>query len=387
LTESILLKTSYLTTPGTVDTGSTTTDFLPVERERGITVQSASIPVKWKGWTFNLIDTPGHADFGMEVECASRVVDGAVVLLDSVEGVEPQTRGVWRQLDRSVLDPLLQGRTKYHNRYGVKSRIIFLNKLDRPGASFRSSLQSLLKNRLHPNPMTLTIPIASFNPKDYVGGEPGIQGLVDLIRWNVWKWDDDGVVSCHPLSRNEKELEKMDIFPNSHPILPHLVPARAQLLENLSMASEEFMEYLLGSSSYLQLDDELVMRHLRSAALSNLVLPVVGGSAMKHIGTELLMDFVGELFPCPLDVEQDAQRQNSPIRLLAWKVNWDERKGWMTFVRVYSGNYFAFTWPSCLSHYSSRKAHPTNITIECQSQSEGTGVKITVVVCFRDRGG
>ena len=103
LTESILLKSSYISSPGTVDTGSTTTDFLPVERERGITVQSASIPVQWKQWNFNLIDTPGHADFGMEVESASRVVDGAVVLIDSVEGVESQTKGVWRQLDRCVL--------------------------------------------------------------------------------------------------------------------------------------------------------------------------------------------------------------------------------------------------------------------------------------------
>lgn len=100
LTESILLKSSFLSTPGSVDTGSTTTDFLPAERERGITIQSASIPVKWKDWTFNLIDTPGHADFGMEVESASRVVDGAVVLIDSVEGVEAQTKGVWQQLDR-----------------------------------------------------------------------------------------------------------------------------------------------------------------------------------------------------------------------------------------------------------------------------------------------
>ena len=100
LTESILLKSSFISTPGTVDTGSTTTDFLPTERERGITIQSASIPVKWKDWTFNLIDTPGHADFGMEVESASRVVDGAVVLIDSVEGVEAQTKGVWQQLDR-----------------------------------------------------------------------------------------------------------------------------------------------------------------------------------------------------------------------------------------------------------------------------------------------
>lgn len=100
LTESVLLKSSYLSSSGSVDTGSTTTDFLPAERERGITIQSASIPVKWKQWSFNLIDTPGHADFGMEVESASRVIDGAVVLIDSVEGVEAQTKGVWRQLDR-----------------------------------------------------------------------------------------------------------------------------------------------------------------------------------------------------------------------------------------------------------------------------------------------
>ena len=100
LTESILLTSKYLSAAGSVDTGSTTTDFLPAERERGITIQSASIPVKWKDWSFNLIDTPGHADFGMEVESASRVVDGAVVLIDSVEGVEAQTKGVWKQLDR-----------------------------------------------------------------------------------------------------------------------------------------------------------------------------------------------------------------------------------------------------------------------------------------------
>ncbi|KAG8679658.1 Ribosome-releasing factor 2, mitochondrial, partial [Ceratobasidium sp. 394] len=99
LTESILAASSYKPEAGTVDTGSTTTDFLPAERERGITIQSASIPVTWKNWTFNLIDTPGHADFGMEVESASRVVDGAVVLMDAVEGVESQTKGVWSQLD------------------------------------------------------------------------------------------------------------------------------------------------------------------------------------------------------------------------------------------------------------------------------------------------
>jgi len=344
LTESILLKSSYLSASGTVDTGSTTTDFLPVERERGITVQSASIPVKWKGWTFNLIDTPGHADFGMEVESASRVVDGAVVLMDSVEGVEPQTRGVWRQLDRYVnLHSLLEELFTFL-RYGVKTRIMFLNKLDRAGASFRASLQSILKHRLHPNPFILTLPVASFDPKQYADGEPRIQGLVDLVRWNVWKWDGQGDPSCHPLPRTEEALKASAIFTDSHPLLPHLVPARTQLLENLSMVSEEFMDYLLSTSgdasSYLQADDKVVMRHLRSAALRNAALPVLCGSAMRHIGTELVMDYVGELFPSPLDVEHDPQRQNSPLRLLAWKVTWDEHRGWMTFVRVYSGMLF-----------------------------------------------
>lgn len=108
LTESILHASEYVASPGSVDSGSTTTDFLPAERERGITIQSASIPVHWKQWTFNLIDTPGHADFGMEVESASRVIDGAVVLLDGVEGVEAQTRGVWSQLNRQALSTVPQ---------------------------------------------------------------------------------------------------------------------------------------------------------------------------------------------------------------------------------------------------------------------------------------
>ncbi|KAF4619833.1 hypothetical protein D9613_005323 [Agrocybe pediades] len=326
LTESILLKSSYLSASGTVDTGSTTTDFLPVERERGITVQSASIPVNWKQWTFNLIDTPGHADFGMEVESASRVVDGAVVLIDSVEGVEAQTRGVWRQLDR----------------YGVATRMIFLNKLDRPGASFKSSLLSLLKHRLHRNPMALTLPIASFNPRHYAEGVPGIQGLVDLVRWNLYKWDEEGEVSCHPLPKKVEDFEHFEALPPSHPASSHLIPARTEMLENLSMVSDDFMELLLNlpssdPSAYLNLDNAVVLKHLRQASLNNKILPILCGSAMKHIGTDLVMDYVGELLASPLDVQHDIQKSNSPLQVLAWKVNWDDKKGWMTFVRVYSG--------------------------------------------------
>ncbi|KAF9464444.1 P-loop containing nucleoside triphosphate hydrolase protein [Collybia nuda] len=325
LTESILLKSSYLSMRGSVDTGSTTTDFLPAERERGITIQSASIPVKWKDWTFNLIDTPGHADFGMEVESASRVVDGAVVLIDSVEGVEAQTKGVWRQLDR----------------YGVATRLMFLNKLDRPGASLKASLISLLSHRLHPNPMVLTLPIASFEPQHYDQAEPGIQGLVDLVQWELWKWDKDGQSTCHPLPRNDESFQNLDYITASHPILPHLIPARVQLLENLSMFSEELMDSLLnlpsGPTSYLNVENSDIIRHLRHATLKNEILPVLCGSAMKDIGTDIVMDYVGRLFASPLDVMHDPQGQNSPLRLLAWKVTWDKKRGWMTFVRVYSG--------------------------------------------------
>ncbi|KAF7965622.1 hypothetical protein HWV62_42627 [Athelia sp. TMB] len=326
LTESVLLKSSYLSASGSVDTGSTTTDFLPAERERGITIQSASIPVKWKDWTFNLIDTPGHADFGMEVESASRVVDGAVVLIDSVEGVEAQTKGVWRQLDR----------------YGVPTRIMFLNKLDRPGASFKSSLVSLLSHRLHPNPVALTLPISSFDPEDYARAEPGIQGLVDLVNWEIWKWEaDETEPTRHPLPRDVDGLSQMEVLPANHPILPHLVPARTALLENLSMFSEELMEQLLelpsGPSSYLTLETPAIMPHLRAASLRKDILPVLCGAAMKNIGTELVMDYVGELLASPLDVKHEVQSADSPLRLLAWKVAWDKKKGWMTYVRVYSG--------------------------------------------------
>ncbi|KAI0353592.1 P-loop containing nucleoside triphosphate hydrolase protein [Trametes cingulata] len=327
LTESILLQSHYLSSAGSVDTGSTTTDFLPAERERGITIQSASIPVRWKDWTFNLIDTPGHADFGMEVESASRVVDGAVVLIDAVEGVEAQTKGVWRQLDR----------------YDVNSRILFFNKLDRPGASFRSSMLSVLANRMHPRPMAITLPVASFNPEDYARAEPGIQGLVDLVKWEVWRYDSEGKASVHALPRTKEGLEHSDLFPASHPVIPHLLPARVTMLDNLAQVSEGLFDMLLSlpddPSSYLSVEAPDILPHLRAATLRNDVVPVLCGSAFKHIGTELLMNYVGELLPSPVDVEPNpkALAPNAPLSMLAWKVGWDKRKGWMTFVRVYSG--------------------------------------------------
>ncbi|EJD53754.1 translation elongation factor 2 [Auricularia subglabra TFB-10046 SS5] len=326
LTESILHASQYVSVPGSVDAGSTTTDFLPAERERGITIQSASIPVKWKRWTFNLVDTPGHADFGMEVESASRVVDGAVVLIDSVEGVEAQTKGVWRQLDR----------------YSVPTRILFLNKLDRPGASFRQSFLSVLNHRLHPRPVILTLPIASFKVEDYKRAEPGIHGLVDLVNWEVWKWGSRATPTRHPLPRTLEELKTFTLFPESHPILEEMVVARTALVDALSEHSEELLDAVLSSSSassYLELPADILLRTTRQLVGRQKILPVVCGSAFKNVGTALLMDFIGELLATPIENSlPSAAADANTTRMLAWKVGLDAKKGWMTFVRVYSGS-------------------------------------------------
>ncbi|KIO16707.1 hypothetical protein M407DRAFT_230911 [Tulasnella calospora MUT 4182] len=344
LTESILHTSSYLVAPGSVDTGSTTTDFLPAERERGITIQSASIPVKWKDWTFNLIDTPGHVDFGMEVESASRVVDGAVVLLDAVEGVEGQTKGVWRQLDR----------------HSVPTRMIFLNKLDRPGASVYNSISSILNHRLHSNPLVLTLPIASFDSSRYKTGEPGLEGIVDLVNWEVWRWHASRDFTHAPaekvervrLPRTEEELRASQLFSTDHPIVPELLAARQGLIDNLSILSPELMDAFVElpetPSPYLTLSTQTLISSLRQLTLDRAILPIVCGAALKHVGTDILMDFVGELLASPVDVASTSStaigskkktsiKKPDQLQMLAWKVTWDKRKGWMTFVRVYSG--------------------------------------------------
>jgi elongation factor G len=234
--------------------------------------------------------------------------------------------------------------------------------------------------------MAITIPIASFNPQNYAAGEPGIQGLVDLVRWNLWKWDDQGQATCHPLPRSIEELQKDGPLSSSHPVIPHLVTARTQFLENLSMVSEDLMETLLAipsdPSAYLELNNESIMHHLRKASLSNQVLPVLCGSAMKNIGTDLVMDYIGELLPSPLDVIHEVQGKNPPVRLLAWKVNWDERKGWMTFVRVYSGITVVMSSFVFSRSFLARKINSANKLDEYQSEPERKNVKNSSPIRF-----
>jgi elongation factor G len=227
-------------------------------------------------------------------------------------------------------------------RYGVPSRILVLNKLDRPGASFHSSILSVLAHRIHPMPVALTIPIASFDPQDYSRGEPGIQGFVDLVKWELWRCSSDGSSSRHKLATSLEEIRESQLLPPTHPLIPHLIPARTTLLESLAMLSSKFMEHLLElpdhPSAYLSVTASTIFPFLRSATLKSEILPVLCGSAIKHIGTETIMDYAGELLASPLDVPREAGTSQTPVQLLAWKVSWDRRRGWMTFVRVYSGS-------------------------------------------------
>lgn len=387
MTERVTFALNSIPHPGTVDTGTTSTDFLPAERARGITIQSASIPVQWQNHTVNVVDTPGHVDFTMEVERAARVVDGAVVVMDGVEGVEGQTEGVWKQLTR----------------YNVRPRILFVNKLDRAGASLPHSLLST-SNRLHPLPLLLTLPITAFEVENGRGGEPGILGLVDIIGGRVWRWEGPRGAEIKTESRVfdefDAEGEKFEydtpppsggltLLPKDHPIRQEAINARIALVETLSTHHlpllEEFFSIEPQSDipSHLLLPPPSIRSAIRALTKEGLALPVICGSAFKGIGTELILDAVidylpgpGEVGPAlvvggpdpePMTLAGKAGKKKAPIWkgktkgnktqlaayemdkslpvevkdkrcvALAFKVVWDDQRGWMTFVRVYSG--------------------------------------------------
>jgi elongation factor G len=232
----------------------------------------------------------------------------------------------------------------YSSRHQVPTRMVFLNKLDRPGASLHSSFRAILSHKLHPKPMLLTLPIASFATARYDTGEPGIEGILDLVNWEVWKWSNGGI-SRIQLPKSAKELlDDTSVFPASHPLKEHLLEARSSLVDNLSLLSpslfSDFDALPPSPSPYLSLPSSSIMSSLRELTLRKEILPVLSGSALKHVGTELLMNYIGELLASPVDiVAPDAKDVTSPgeVQMLAWKVGWDKRKGWMTFVRIYQG--------------------------------------------------
>jgi elongation factor G len=307
-TERILYYTGRTHKMGEVHEGAATMDWMEQEQERGITITSAATTAFWRDFRVNIIDTPGHVDFTVEVERSLRVLDGAIAVFDSVAGVEPQSETVWRQADR----------------YKVP-RIAFMNKMDRTGADFFASVQSMV-DRLAAHPVPVQLPI---------GIEEHFRGVVDLVEMKAVTWDDDlGVEMEHgeiPPELNEQAQEY-----------------HHQLIDAVADHDDELLEaYLQDESS---VTPEMLRRALRAATLDATVTPVLLGSAFKNKGVQPLLDAVVEYLPSPLDVppihgidprtEHELSRRpalDEPFSALAFKVMSDPYVGKLTYFRVYSG--------------------------------------------------
>jgi elongation factor G len=309
LTERILYYTGRNYKIGEVHEGAATMDWMEQEQERGITITSAATTCIWHDHWINIIDTPGHVDFTVEVERALRVLDGAVAVFDGVAGVEPQSETVWRQADR----------------YGVP-RICFINKLDRTGADFYYDVQSII-DRLGARPLVMQLPI---------GTEADFTGVVDLIEMKAHMWKgDDG-----------KHWDTTDIPTD---LAGHAAEYREKLLETVAETSEELLEAYLENGD---LTIKEVQEGVRLGTLTADFTPVFCGSAFKNKGVQLLLDAIVSYLPSPADLpsitgfkpgdeEVAIQRQpddDEPFSALAFKIMSDPHVGKLTYFRVYSGH-------------------------------------------------
>jgi elongation factor G len=307
VTERVLFYSGLTHRLGSVDDGTTVTDFMPQERERGITIQSAAITTTWRDYQINVIDTPGHIDFTAEVQRSLRVLDGGVVVFDGVAGVEPQSETVWRQADR----------------YGVP-RICFVNKMDRVGANFGRAIGSIAK-RLGANPVPVQMP---------VGVESDFCGVVDLI-------EGKAIVYC---DEEHTEPSVRDV-PNE--LQGEYALRREEMIEKLAELDDDLAErYLEGE----ELAPDLLRSVLRRATLSGEAVPVLCGTALRNKGVQLLLDAVVDYLPSPLDVPPmkgiDPQTGDEiacvadpeePTAALVFKISTDLYMGRLAYFRVYSG--------------------------------------------------
>jgi len=306
--EAILYHTGRIHRAGSVDEGNTQLDWMEQERERGITITSAATACHWRGHRINLIDTPGHIDFTAEVVRSIRVIDGAVVLLCGVGGVEPQTEAVWRLADRERLP-----------------RILFVNKLDRREADFQRVLDGV-RERLTPNGVPIQWPIYE---------DEALVGLVDLLGWRAWLWSggaDD---------------------PTEGPIPSHLEPQVAPLRERLIDAICETDDALLEQRlEGVDIDPAVLRRALRRATIDGRLVPILAGASRVRIGIQPLLDAVVDYLPAPVDMppvigvvpgdeeEEIAERPDdpdAPLCAAAFKIVTDRHVGHLTWVRVFSG--------------------------------------------------
>lgn len=311
-TERILYYSGRLHRMGEVHEGSTTMDFMEQEKERGITIQSAATTVYWKGSKINIIDTPGHVDFTIEVERSLRVLDGAVAVFDAVAGVQPQSETVWRQATR----------------YGVP-RIAFINKMDRVGADYFMAIKSM-KERLGANAIPVQCPI---------GSESEFKGMVDLVTMQSYLFLDETLGA------------KYELAPIPADLLDKCKEMRQQLLEELATideSNESFMIKVLENPD--SLTEEEIHAAIRKGVVSNKINPVLCGTAFKNKGIQPLLDAVVHWMPSPLDrgiikgmnVDTEAPIEiqpsdESPLSALAFKIMSDPYVGRLTFVRIYSG--------------------------------------------------
>ncbi|MGE5763858.1 MAG: elongation factor G [Mycobacterium leprae] len=314
-TERILFYTGINYKLGEVHEGAATMDWMPQEQERGITITSAATTCQWRDHTINIIDTPGHVDFTVEVERSLRVLDGAVAVFDAVAGVEPQSETVWRQADR----------------YRVP-RICFVNKMDRVGAEFHRTVDMIV-TRLNAVPLVVQLPW---------GVESGFQGVIDLVEMRGLLWQTEG------------KGDKYDIvsIPADHE--EAAAEWRDKLLETVAEHDDEIMElYLEGAEPSV----EQLRAAIRRATIAGSLTPVLCGTAFKNKGVQPMLDAIVDYLPSPLDVEAiqghavgDEERtiarkpsEAEPFAALAFKIMSDQHLGKLTYIRVYSGKISAGT--------------------------------------------
>jgi len=314
VTERVLFNTGRIHRLGEVDDGTTTMDWMPQERERGITITAAATTAYWQDYKVNIIDTPGHVDFTAEVERSLRVLDGGIVVLDAVAGVQSQSETVWRQADT----------------YDVP-RICFVNKMDRVGASYERTIESV-RRRLKANPVAIQLPI---------GEESGFNGVVDLITGDAWIYPDG--------RSNGSSSSSTD---------PEVVPCPPELEESFQQFRQAMIEKIVETDESLlirYLEGEVIEENdlraaLRSATVDRSLVPVLCGSAVANKGIQPLLNAIVEYLPSPADVPPvegtrpdteeivlRAPDENEPMSALAFKVATDPYVGRLVFLRIYSG--------------------------------------------------
>src|SRR3954453_10305177 len=312
-TERILYYTGKSHKIGEVHDGAATMDWMEQEQERGITITSAATTAIWNGHRLNIIDTPGHVDFTIEVERSLRVLDGAVAVLDGNQGVEPQTETVWRQADR----------------YNVP-RIVFVNKMDKIGADFQMCLRTI-RERLGVKAIPIQLPI---------GSESSLKGIVDLVRMKAVVWDSEGLGANY---HDEEIPADMKVQADE---------ARHYMIENSVELDDDAMEaYLSGEEPSV----EVINKCIRKAVLTGAFYPILCGSAFKNKGVQPLLDAVVEYLPSPVDipptkgVDEDGNEilrradDKEPLALLAFKIMDDPFVATITFCRIYSGTLISGT--------------------------------------------